>query len=584
MNGKQCSTRSAMPSFKEAKEALMVVINRLAEFFERRGREQMAERARGLARKLAREQFNLVVLGQFKRGKSTLINAILGAPVLPTAVVPLTSIVTIIRYGPRPRAIVHMLNGNEMEIDLAELAQYITERGNPNNFKGVAQVEVFFPSEFLRSGAALVDTPGVGSVFANNTGVTYDYLPEADAAIFLLAADQPISQAELDFLHRARRHAAKFFFVLNKIDYLSESELEESISFNASVISESIGQDVTIHPVCARAALCGRIEQSRLPELEQQLSEFLLREKAIRLLDVICNRARALASEALSAMELEQSAIQMPARLLAERIEAFHKKAAEIAEQRSDTQYLLRGEIGALISAIEADLRPFVDEAVVVLKGHISQAFERNQHLSKGELVKVMNEEMARRVEAIFAPWREEQERRIRASFDRITSRFAERANQVMREVQDLTAKLFGARAQLFIEVEPFTTESSHYYYTENPFALQLSALPLLLPGPLAKRFIRKQFIDSCREELDRNAGRLRADFQERLEKSASRFKASFDQKVKAALDGLEQTLRRAAEEKRRSDFELAAAQMALEADRNALSQIIALIDFRALN
>ena len=116
--------------------------------------------------------------------------------------------------------------------------------------------------------------------------------------------------------------------------------------------------------------------------------------------------------------------------------------------------------------------------------------------------------------------------------------------------------------------------ESSHYYYTDRLFSLQLSTLPLLLPTPLAKRHIRRQFLGSCREELDRNAGRLRADFQERLTKSARAFSAAFDAKVQGTRNSLAAILQQAAEAKRRSDTELAARQGGLEADRTALAAI----------
>jgi GTP-binding protein EngB required for normal cell division len=235
-------------------------LSRLATLCERRGHQDLLWRAWDLADKLAAEQFNLVVLGQFKRGKSTLINALLGADLLPTAVVPLTSIVTIIQHGPAQRAVVSFLDGRKVEVAVADIVTFIIEPEKPKNIKGVAQVEVSFPSGFLMDGVRLVDTPGVGSVFTSNTGTTCDYLPEADAAIFLLAADQPISQAELEFLQMVRRYAAKFFFVLNKIDYLGERELKESMAFSARVIGESLESQVAIHPASARVALLSRLE------------------------------------------------------------------------------------------------------------------------------------------------------------------------------------------------------------------------------------------------------------------------------------------------------------------------------------
>jgi tRNA U34 5-carboxymethylaminomethyl modifying GTPase MnmE/TrmE len=577
---------SIFDGFKATKEMLAAALGRLADSCERHGRSNLLVRAHDLRGKLATEQFNLVVLGQFKRGKSTLINALLGADLLPTAVMPLTSIVTIIQYGPEPRAAVSFHDGRKLEVDVADIATFITEPENPKNIKGVAQVEVSFPSDFLLDGVRLVDTPGVGSVFASNTGTTYDYLPEADAAIFLLAADQPISQAELEFLQAVRQYAARFFFVLNKIDYLGERELMESMEFSARVIAESLGSEVVIHPVSARTALLARLEsdatrleESRLPAFEQALSDFLLRDKGTTLLAAIRSRLRALVSEALNSIELELSATRMPAEVLAERIEAFHKKAVEILQEQSDTEYLLRGEIGMLLAKVEADLRAFADANGELLTRRISEAFERHKHLSPGKLIEAMNAEMACAVEAIFAPWHAGEEQSVRETFDHITSRFVERANRIIAEIHSLAADLFEVRITPIIEVEPFTTESRHYYYIDDPFMLQLSRLPLLLSRALAKRYIRGQFLSSCREQLDLNAGRLRADFQERLQKSARAFSASFNAKVKATLDGLEDTLRRAAEEKQRSEVQLQTAQTRLAADRAAVAEILALID-----
>lgn len=81
--------------------------------------------------------FNLVILGQFKRGKTTLINSLIGKEILPSSVVPLTSIVTILKYGEEVRCLVSMDDGNEKKIRIEELSDYVTEKGNPKNIRGV---------------------------------------------------------------------------------------------------------------------------------------------------------------------------------------------------------------------------------------------------------------------------------------------------------------------------------------------------------------------------------------------------------------------------------------------------------------
>ena len=137
----------------------------------RRGSNRgLREKLVALEEKLAAGQLHLAVLGQMKRGKSSLINALLAADVLPTGVLPVTAIITEIRYGSSPAAtIVYTAGGMRESVALNTLADYITEAGNPGNRKQVASVEISYPSSFLESGIVLIDTPGIGSTHAHNT-------------------------------------------------------------------------------------------------------------------------------------------------------------------------------------------------------------------------------------------------------------------------------------------------------------------------------------------------------------------------------------------------------------------------------
>ena len=151
--------------------------------------------------RLAEDRFNLAVVGQFKRGKSTLMNAIIGRDLLPTGVLPLTSAISALCYGPRERALLRRQGwAREQEIGLGELADYVTERGNPGNEKGLIEARVELPSRFLRRGLYFVDTPGVGSGRHENTETTRAFLPQADAVIFVTSVEAPLSEAEELFL------------------------------------------------------------------------------------------------------------------------------------------------------------------------------------------------------------------------------------------------------------------------------------------------------------------------------------------------------------------------------------------------
>ena len=132
-----------------------------------------------LLTRLAEDRFTVVVAGRFSRGKSSLMNAVLGLDRLPTGIVPLTSVITYVRYGTSERVLLNYertrLRG---EATLQELPDYVTEKGNPGNVKRIHSAEIQLPAEILRRGFFFVDTPGLGSAIFENTKTTERFIPE----------------------------------------------------------------------------------------------------------------------------------------------------------------------------------------------------------------------------------------------------------------------------------------------------------------------------------------------------------------------------------------------------------------------
>jgi len=146
---------------------------------------------------------HLAVLGQFKRGKSTFVNALLGEELLPTAIVPLTAIPTFIEHADRLQATIIFTDHRHNEI-CQPLARFVTESANPENKLGVSQVDVYYPSDLLKNGLVLIDTPGIGSTFRHNTVATLNFLPQCDAAVFVVSADPPPTEVEIEFLRQVQ--------------------------------------------------------------------------------------------------------------------------------------------------------------------------------------------------------------------------------------------------------------------------------------------------------------------------------------------------------------------------------------------
>ncbi|HQT44483.1 MAG TPA: dynamin family protein, partial [Candidatus Micrarchaeota archaeon] len=125
---------------------------------------ESANRARKINEGLVGGFFTLAITGQVKRGKTTLANALLGEELLPVDSLPLTSVVSLIRYGTKRKFVIVFSDGRQEEIRQSQIADYITEERNPRNEKKVQKLEAEYPSEFLARGVVLVEGHEVGRI------------------------------------------------------------------------------------------------------------------------------------------------------------------------------------------------------------------------------------------------------------------------------------------------------------------------------------------------------------------------------------------------------------------------------------
>ena len=287
------SQENQLRQYTLAKQQISDLARESKQLFERLNDEVQVERCRELLVKLAEDRFNLAVVGQFKRGKSSLMNAIIGRDLLPTGLLPLTSAITALCYGPKEKIILKRMSWViDHEIELQELPDYATEQGNPGNQKGVIEARIEMPVPFLRRGLYFVDTPGIGSTRQANTATTYEFLPQADAVIFVTSVDVPLSEAEENFLRDIQGYVRRLFIVANKIDLLSPQEQDQVLNYIQSGLDNLVdSSNVQLYPLSARMALQAKLEDdsnaleaSGLPTFERVLENFLAEERANTLL------------------------------------------------------------------------------------------------------------------------------------------------------------------------------------------------------------------------------------------------------------------------------------------------------------
>ena len=290
---------SSFRHYTLVKQEVAAYVRSAKQLFQTLNAPEAIERCQELLVQLAEDRFNLAVVGQFKRGKSTLMNAIIGRDLLPTGLLPLTSAITTLCYGPKERLLLRHKGWEwEQETPLAQLADFITERGNPGNKKGLIEARVELPVQFLRRGLHFIDTPGIGSARHENTATTYAFLPQMAAVIFVTSVEAPLSEAEEHFLLDIRGQVRQLFTIVNKLDMLGSAEREEVLSYIQLQVKRLLGTaDIPLYPLSARSGLTARLNhdeaglsQSGLAPFEQALTAFLAEEQGRAFLVSILDR------------------------------------------------------------------------------------------------------------------------------------------------------------------------------------------------------------------------------------------------------------------------------------------------------
>lgn len=282
----------------EQKKFAIAEIIRSAEAIDTKD-DTLLSACRDLMARLAEDRFNLLVVGRFSRGKSTLMNALLGADHLPTGIVPLTSAITTVRYGSRQRVMLNFSDsGLRREIPISSLAEYVTQKENPGNVKKLAYAEIELPVEILRRGFFFVDTPGLGSPIIENTLTTEHFLSQADAFVLVTSYESPLSEEEERILHRIHNTNKKLFVVINKQDTVGGEERREATDFLRERLEQlSLINAAQVFSISARQGLEAKqtqnrqqLETSGIQAFEGELLRFLAEERAQAFLGNMCER------------------------------------------------------------------------------------------------------------------------------------------------------------------------------------------------------------------------------------------------------------------------------------------------------
>jgi GTP-binding protein EngB required for normal cell division len=280
---------------------------------------------------------DVAVLGQFKAGKSSFLNSLIGREIVPVDVLPATAVVTRIGYGPKERAVVRRLSGSEEEIPVERLAEFVTERHNPANEKQVAMVEVELPSLAPFRGVRFVDTPGLGSVFTHNTQASMEWLPRVGGALVAVSVNHPLSEQDVRLLGEVFQHTPEVAILLTRADLVSKSQLEVVVDFTRQQIARLTGKELPILPISVHPAHS---------ELQSRVQDYLLRRIAEqheeKFDEIVAHKVRALAAACREYLVLAQTAATAAGQARLDLLEVMQRERHDIGSVKAEISLFSR--------------------------------------------------------------------------------------------------------------------------------------------------------------------------------------------------------------------------------------------------
>jgi GTPase SAR1 family protein len=213
------------------------------------GRDDVSTIVSGLVARATRPDTYVVVMGEFKQGKSSIVNALVDSDACPTDDDTATAAVTIVRHSAEPVAAVKRHGAAAPDVVTVGAAKAAVLAGRAAD-EPVETVEFGLPRPLLAAGITLVDTPGVGGLNGGHTAATMAFLPFADAVLFVSDATAELSAAELEWFRAAMERCKVIVPVASKTDLVPA--WRKVVDLDTAHLATT-GSTSTVVPCSARA-------------------------------------------------------------------------------------------------------------------------------------------------------------------------------------------------------------------------------------------------------------------------------------------------------------------------------------------
>ena len=484
---------------------------------------------------------DVAILGQFKAGKSSFLNSLIGKSILPVGVTPVTTTITRLQYGSRERVLIHHFDGKEQEADLSAVEEFTSEARNPSNRQSVEWVDVELPALERYAGLRLVDTPGLGSIFRYHMETSSNWLPEVGAAMVAISADRPLAENDLQLIRDLRKHTPKIILLLTKADLLSPEQQKEVIQFFRTALLRELHEEFPIFLFSTRADT-ERWKQ----KLETEVFRPLSVNRAEEFQSILRHKVRSLGKGCLGYLELAHKTSlqadldreQLRKRILDEKVnyELIREELALIArENAQQTRELIKNYLeNAQEPRLKKKLKEALRREMPSWRGNLWKLSRRYE----GWLQETLAEELDQISKAEHKHFLGTL-KKAHSSLSRSLEAFRSLLNQNIEKVLGIRP----AEAEWKIEVaEPHQPDIK----TSRTFDIHLDLLWFLIPMFIFRPLFERHFLSQVPDEVVVNLSRLAAQWEERINKTIDGMKKQALAYVQEELQTIESLLSKA--------------------------------------
>jgi GTP-binding protein EngB required for normal cell division len=454
---------------------------------------------------------DVAILGQFKAGKSSFINSLIGQDVLPVGVIPVTTVISRLQFSEQERTTVSFFDGTRKEIPIADLDEYTAEAKNPSNQKNVEMVDIELPALADYAGLRLVDTPGLGSVFKAHMEVSANWLPEVGAAVLAVSADRPLSENDLQLIRDLTPYTPRIILLLTKADLLSPSQQEEVVRFFEDTVKRELNREFPIFLYSTKT----ETEKFR-HRLEVELFFKLALNRDFEFRKILQHKANAVIRGCLGYLDLalktslqaDEDRESLRRQILDEKV-SFNSMREELffisRENQKQTRIFIMQVLQNFMKPLWGELMQRLETEMKTWRGNLWQLTRRYEQWVADTMTEEMRRISKQQHRHFYGTLK-----KAHASLARSLEAFRMLLNGNVRKVLGVSL----AEADWDIKIaEPEQPDIRTFRASDY----NLDLIWFLIPMFLFRRLFEKRFIEKIPWEVETNINRLAAQWEERI-------------------------------------------------------------------